>query len=404
MMKLSAAATLLLLQVFHPCLHAADWPRWRGADQNGISEESDWQAKFPDGKAKVAWKKNVGTGFSSVVVAGGSLLTMGNDGGTETVWCFDALSGEEKWKFEFECPLDPKYFEGGPTSTPTVDGDTVYTLSRRGHLHALDVSDGDLRWSKDLATEYGMPIPSWGFAGSPFVQADRLYLNIGSQGMALKKEDGELVWKSDQEEAGYSTAVPFASGGKDYLLLGCRRSWKAVEADTGEELWSQRWLTRYGVNAADPIVSGDQIWVSSGYGKGAALLKWYDDDDPEIIWQNKELRTQMNPAVLIDGHLYGIDGDAGDENALKCLDFATGEVKWSVADVGSGGVTAADGRLIVLGSRGELMVAPASPEKFEPTARAQVLQGKCWTVPVLANARIYCRNAAGDLVCVDVSR
>ena len=101
------------------------------------------------------------------------------------------------------------------------------------------------------------------------------------------------------------------------------------------------------------------------------------DDDPEIVWQNKELRSQMNPAVLVGDHLYGIDGDAGDENALKCLEFSTGEVKWSVKEIGTGGVTAADGKLIVLSSRGELIIAPASAEKFEPIARAPVLSGKC---------------------------
>jgi outer membrane protein assembly factor BamB len=122
-----------------------------------------------------------------------------------------------------------------------------------------------------------------------------------------------------------------------------------------------------------------------------------------VVWQNKQMRNQMNPSVLLNGSLFGIDGDAGSKATLKCMDFKSGAVKWTEAGIGSGAVTAADGKLIVLSERGELIIAPASAERFKPVARAQVLGGKCWTVPVLANARIYCRNAAGDLVCVDVS-
>jgi outer membrane protein assembly factor BamB len=386
-------------------LHAADWPRWRGPDLNGISKETEWSAKFPDGEPKIVWKAKVGTGFSSVSVAARRLFTIGNTGGTETVWCFDAATGKEVWKHEYVCPLDPKYFEGGPTSTPTVDGDVVYTLSRRGHVYAFEAATGKVRWSNNLAEENGMPMPTWGFSGSPLVQGKLLVLNIGDAGMAVDKTTGKVIWKSATEEAGYSTAMPIKRGERSFLIFGCKKSWRAVDSGSGEEVWSHRWLTRYGVNAADPIISGDHILVSSGYGKGAALLKWANEnEEPEVVWKNKDLRSQMAPAVLVDGHLFGTDGDAGNKNALKCLDFATGEVKWSESNIGTGGVIAADGKLIVLSSRGELIVAPASSEKFEPIARAQVLGGKCWTVPVLANARVYCRNAAGDLICVDVSK
>ena len=384
---------------------AADWPQWRGPDLNGISKETAWSTEFPDGEPKIAWRAKVGTGFSSVSVVGGRLFTIGNEDGKETVWCLDASTGDVIWEHRYDCPLDPKYFEGGPTSTPTVADGVVYSLSRRGHLMALDVADGEVKWMKNIAEENEMPMPSWGFSGSPLVLGSSLLLNIGARGMAVDRESGDVIWKSEDDEAGYSTVVPMKHGAKLAAIVGCQKSWTAIDPKSGEELWSQRWLTRYGVNAADPIVSGNQILISSGYGKGAALLNWSEgEDEPEIVWQNKELRTQMNPAVLIDGHLFGTDGDAGNKNPLKCLELATGKVKWGVDNIGTGGVTAADGKLIVLSARGELIIALASPEKFAPISRAQVLGGKCWTVPVLANARIFCRNAAGDLVCVDVSK
>jgi outer membrane protein assembly factor BamB len=184
------------------------------------------------------------------------------------------------------------------------------------------------------------------------------------------------------------------------VLLGSAKAYVAVDTKSGDELWRHRWLTRYGVNAADPILQGTEVFIASGYNKGGVLLQ-LGEAKPKEGWKTKELRTQMNPAVLLDGYLYGTDGDSGNDAQLKCLDWKTGEVKWTQKGIGTGGVIAADGKLIVLTSRGELIIAPASPEGFEPISRSQVLGGKCWTVPVLSHGRIFCRNAAGDLVCID---
>ncbi len=393
--------TVLLVAGILNC-EAADWPNWRGPDHNGISKEAGWNAEFPDGEPKIAWKTNVGTGFSSASVANGLLYTIGNRDGTETVYALDANTGKEAWKFSYECALDPKYFEGGPTSTPAAAGKFVYTLSRRGHLFCFDAATGKVHWGSNIAEDHGMPPPTWGFSGSPLVQGDLVILNMGAAGMAVRADSGKVVWKSENIESGYSTPVPVKRGEKTYVLLGTQKAWNALDIATGEELWSIRWLTRYNVNAADPILSGDRLVVASGYGKGAALFNWNEGADLDEIWRSKELRSQMNPAVLFDGHLYGTDGDAGNKAPLNCIDIENGETMWSERGVGTGGITIADGKLIVLSSRGELIIAPATHEGFELTSRGQVLGGKCWTVPVLANGRIYCRNADGDLACVDV--
>jgi outer membrane protein assembly factor BamB len=166
-------------------------------------------------------------------------------------------------------------------------------------------------------------------------------------------------------------------------------------------MWEQRWLTRYGVNSADPIVVGDQVFLSSGYNKGCAVLQM-GTAAPTEVWRNKNMRTQLNACVHLEGFLYGIDGDTSTSNALRCVEWKSGTVRWSFDGVGCGALMVADGKLIVLSEQGELLVGAASPKGFTPTARTKVLDGKCWTVPVLANGRIYCRNAAGDLVCVDV--
>jgi outer membrane protein assembly factor BamB len=402
MKKTYSLFSLLLLS--NISAQAADWPHWRGPDFNGHSKETEWSTDWPGGEPKLAWKANVHTGFSSVAIADGSVYTLGNRDNLETIWCFDATTGQEKWKHEYECPLDPKFFEGGPTSTPTVDGGNVYTLSRSGHAFCLDATNGKLVWSRNVSKEDGMAAPTWGFSGSPLVLGNAVVLNVGAGGMALDKASGEILWKSDPSESGYSTPLPVERDGKSLVLMASAKGWIAVDPTDGKQLWNQRWITKYDVNAADPIVVGNSVFISSGYGKGSALLEWAGKEAPKIVWENKNLRSQMNPAVLVDGYLYGIDDNAGDKNELRCLELTTGKIMWSQKGIGTGGIIVANGKLIVLSARGELIVAPVSPKGFEPVARAQVLGGKCWTVPVLANGRVYCRNAKGDLVCVDLRK
>lgn len=379
-----------------------DWPQWRGASHTGISAESGWLETWPEAGPKILWKAQVGIGFSSFAVAKNRVYTIGHANETDTVFCLDADKGQVLWYQPYPADLGDKFFEGGPTSTPTVDGDRVYTISKWGDLFCFDAASGKIAWQKNLATESSLPIPAWGFGGSPCILGDLLLLNIGEAGIALEKATGKIVWKSAAAECGYSTPLPLP-GPEGLFLFSSGRGYHAVDPKTGKEAWRVKWMTQYGVNAADPIVDNGTMLISTGYGKGAGLFK-LGGAEPELVWQNKTLRSQMNPPVLIGGHLYGVDGDAGQKTSLKCVEMATGTEKWSVPLAGSGALAAADGRLIVLSGEGTLMIAPASPEAFKPTAQAKVLSGKCWTVPVLANGRVFCRNAEGHLVCVDLRK
>lgn len=380
---------------------AADWPHWRGPSFNGISAESDWKSEWSGDGPKVLWKANVGIGFASFTVANGKVYTTGNADNTDTVYCFDATSGKEIWKHSYPADLGDKYYEGGTSGTPTIDGDRVYQLSRWGDTFCFDAATGKVLWTKNVQKETEAGIPDWGFGGSVLVQGDLLILNVGVSGLALEKATGKIVWKSETDNAGYSTPLPYKHGNESLAILGSGKSFVAVNVKTGAKVWEFPWNTRYGVNASDPVISGDQVFIASGYNKGCALVK-LDGNTPVAVWQKKDMRTQMNPCVLLNGHLYGIDGDENSRASLKCLDLATGTVKWEDKSVGFGSVTAADGKLLVMTSKGELITAKASADSFDVISRAQVLSGKCWTVPVLANGRIYCRNAAGDVVCLDV--
>ena len=377
--------------------NALDWNHWRGPDFNGISKEKNWQAEWPPGGPKKLWKASVGMGFASFAVSNGRVYTTGNADNKDTLFCFDANSGQEIWKHSHSAPLDAKYYEGGTSATPSVYGDRVFTLSKRGDVVCLDVASGNAIWSKNLAKELGAEIPTWGLAGSPIVEGDLLILNVGTAGAALDKKSGKVIWSSGKQVAGYSTPVLLGSGDDRAVLLCIKQDVAAIRVKDGKEIWRYPWKSAHDVNAADPIIVGDKIFVSAGYNHGAALLK-ISGKKPELVWENKNMRNHFNSSVLCNGYAYGPD-----ETALVCVDLKTGEKKWSEKSFGKGSLMMANGKLIGMSDKGELMVIEPTPEKFKTISRAQVLGGKCWTTPVLSNGKIYCRNAKGDVVCLDVS-
>ncbi|MEO8428987.1 MAG: PQQ-binding-like beta-propeller repeat protein [Verrucomicrobiota bacterium] len=395
---------ILLVHTLTSRVVAEDWFRWRGPNLDGISTEKSWSTAWAKEGPKQLWRASVGTGFSSVSVSKGRVFTLGNQNETDTVYCIDANTGASGWTNSYPCPLDPQYYEGGPHSTPAVDGDFVYTLSKRGHLFCFEAANGKIVWQTNLLEQLGVIKPRWGFAGSPLVEGNLLLLNVGNAGTAVDKKTGKLVWTSGKEPAGYSTPMPMTVGGQRCVLIFAAKALVAVRISDGHELWRHEWLTRWDINNADPIVAGDKVFVSS-FDQGGALLQ-VGAGIPQVVWQNKQMKNHFNSCVLVGGHLYGIDGNSDQpaEIAFRCLDFQTGEVKWSHKGFGLGALMAADGKLIILGDKGELVVAEASPAGFKPLAHAQVLGGKCWTTPVLANGKIYCRNAKGDLVCLDVKK
>ncbi len=376
---------------------AADWPNWRGPNHNGVSHETGWTAIWPKGGPKVLWKKSIGTGFASMAVSNGRVYAMGNIKDKDILYCLDAETGEEIWKKSYACPLYKKEHEGGPSATPTVDGDAIYTFSKDGDAIRFKAATGEIVWHKKLNKELGLKHPTWYFASSPLVIDNMVILNAGSQGIALSKADGSVVWRSGNEAAGYATAVPFSAGGLKCVVIFAAEDIVGLIAATGEILWQYPWKTSWDANIADPIISNNTVFVSSGYGKGCGLFR-IGPDKLTRIWQNRNMRNHFNSSVLWQRYVYGFD-----ERTLRCLDFQTGETKWSQARLGKGSLMIADGKLIILSERGKLVIAEASPEKFKELASSQILKGKCWTVPVLANGRIYARNADGQLVCVDVS-
>ncbi|MHC4555800.1 MAG: PQQ-like beta-propeller repeat protein [Planctomycetota bacterium] len=407
-------STLVLLIAFMAvCSVADDWPNWRGPQHNGISNEIDWGGDWSTCEPRVRWMKQVGTGFSSIAVAKGRLYTMGNSKLTvgrtkiehDVVYCLDANSGEILWTHAYPSPLAPNSYEGGPSATPTIADSNVYTLSKQGMAYCLDANDGTVRWESDLVANYGVRAPTWGFAGSPYIEGNLVIYNAGTHGLALHITDGTLAWETGTSRSGYSTPVPFDFEQQRLLILMGEKTFAAVQAQTGEVLWEHRWETGHQANIPDPIVDSNLVFVSTGYRKGSAL---FDVATGQVrqLWFQKNMQTFLNSSVLWQGYLYGPNDDNDNGKALTCVERSTGNIiwTWNQAQGGfsKGSVTLADGKLIILSQGGELCIAEASPSGYREKGRGRILTGKCWSVPVLANGKIYARNAAGNLVCVEL--
>ncbi len=394
-------AVVVLTVAFAAPARAGDWPQWRGPERNGISRETAWRAEFPPQGPKRLWQANVGLGHAAVSVAEGRAYTTGNENDRDTLYCLDAVSGEVQWEHSYPEPLLPRSYQGGTTSTPTIHDGRVYVISKSGHLRCLEAKSGSVLWEKNLAAEIRAEQPTWGFASSVLIDGDRAVVNVGTHGAAVDRRTGRLLWSTGRAASGYATPVPFESDGQAQYLIFAAKELVAVRADNGRVAWKFPWKTSYDVNAADPIVAGPgRIFITSGYNHGCALLE-VRDGRPAAVWENRNLRGQLNAPVLIDGHLYGFDGDTG-RAQLVCMELASGAVKWTFRDPRHGALTAAAGKLIVIGETGELLIAEANPHQFMPVSRAQIAGGTYWTTPVLANGLLYLRSAQGRLTCLDL--
>lgn len=382
---------------------AADWPNWRGPQHDGMSRETDWQPNLN----KKAWEAEIGIGFASVAVANGRLFALGHNGkkkgGLETLSCFDADTGKLLWTDTYGQDLLSRLHEGGPAATPAVDGDRVYSIGKAGRLTCLKVADGTRIWQANLLTLGGQKkVHEWGFSASPLVIGDLLYVEAGPT-LALNKMNGSVLWQGKSYTPAYSSPAYFERKGRGLLATLKTEGLELLDAQDGSAFAFQEWKTSFATNATTPLIVGDQLFISTGYNRGCSL---FDIGEGTLtpVYQHRKFSNHMANSVLIDGHVYGFDGNAhfGPETIFVCMRLSDGEIIWRHRGLHCGTVTAADGKLIVLSEKGELNIAPASTDGFEPIATQPVLSGKCWTVPVLANGRIYCRNAAGTLVCLDL--
>jgi len=383
-------------------LASADWFTWRGPQANGISIEADWQYEALLRPAPILWKTNVGNGWSAVSINNGLLYTMGNIAGNDIIYCLRESTGEEVWQYSYEC-TGGNY--PGPRTTPIVDGLNVYTISRNGDLFCLRKLDGSLVWNRNIFKDFGAKNLRWGFSSTPVIEDEILLINANNNGLALNKNNGELIWNSPPARGSYSVPVIYKSGNESYAAILGEKVAHGVDLSTGEIQWSYE-LESWFVHAADPIIHNNELFFSSD-GDGLGTMINITDSIPVLKWTSIDMRNNFSSSILHKGYIFGSDGLTGDKtSSLNCIDWDTGRLAWT-EEIGHNTMILADDKLICLTESGELIIIRADHEKYQELVKVQIFQENkndfSWTAPVLANGNLYCRSGAGELVCIDLS-
>jgi outer membrane protein assembly factor BamB len=387
------------------CL-AADWPQFLGPTRNGVSAETGLVKTWPEKGPPVLWEKDIGEGFSGPVVAGGRLILFHRVGDEEVVESFNAADGKPQWKTAYATNYRDSYGKGnGPRATPTVAGDRVYTLGADGVLQCLKLDNGDKVWRKALRDEYKIGKSFFGIGTSPLVEGDRVLVNVGGKNgagvVAFARDSGKEAWKAVDQDASYSSPVAADVDGVRCALFLTREGLVGLDPADGAVRFSKRWRSDndLSVNAATPVVVGDQIFLTACYGTGAVLLK-AKKDGVEEVWKNdKSLSCHFGTPVHSDGYLYGFDGREEEGAKLRCVELKSGKVRWTADGYGCGSMVLAQGNLIVLTEDGDLVLVKASPDGCKELARApSLLKGPCRAQIALADGRLYARDGK-RLVC-----
>lgn len=379
-----------------------DWYQWKGPDQNGISQESNWDPQALSQTIKVNWQKNVGPGYSSVSVYRGHVYTLGYDTNKKknVLYCLRVSDGKKVWSYAY--PATRGRYKG-PRATPVIDSGRVYTLSQDALFLCHDAKTGKVIWKKDLLKAFDIKKLRWQISSSVLIDGNLAIVNVLASGLAVDKATGKVVWKSKKGKGNYATPVSFTWDGQRLAALFGHEQLNIVEVATGKVKWTYPWQATYGIMAADPVVIGKQIFVSTGYGNGCMLLD-FSGKKPTKVWSHDDMSVHFSTIIVQDGYLYGIDGNAGTDAKLKCLDLKNGRIQWQ-ADLGFGNMMAANDHLIMVNEQGTVSIIKMNAQAYQLVAKRENVIGRlCWTMPVLSNGALYIRNDKGKLISLAMTK
>lgn len=416
-----------------------DWPRFLGPRVDGRSSETGLLLEWPESGPPLLWQREIGAGFSMVSVADGRLFVFDRHGDRARLTCLHSETGEEIWRTEYPTDYEDRYgFSNGPRATPVVDGERVYTLGAEGRLRCHQVDDGRLLWEVDTAREFGVVENFFGVGSTPIIENDLLIAQIGgsppgspklSSGkvrgngsgiVAFDKHTGAVRYRASDELASYSSPTIVTLGGRRRGFVFARGGLVGFDPATGEVDFHFPWRSPRveTVNASNPVVVNDLVFLSESYGPGSVLLR-IGDGEPEVVWKDpsrpKSMKAHWMTPVHHDGILYGSSGSGSGDAQLRALELLTGKVLWQHPGLGRSTLLYADGHLIVLTEFGTLLVVRATPAGYQPVSELtlqgaagsgeehRLLKHPAWTPPILAQGRLYARGA-DRLVCLDLRR
>jgi len=385
----------------------ADWTNWRGENFEGKSATKDIQTNWSKGLKKI-WQVNYlcqdqGTAsWAAAVIQGNRLIIPGRDEKNDLVFCINADTGELIWKGSYEAEAGTSHGPGS-RATPFINENKVYTFGRSGDLVCWQLEDGKLLWRKNVKDAGGSE-PQWGFSTTPLVFENKVIVQGGGKALviAYDKTTGDLLWKSMEGEAGYAAAITTNIENEVKLLIYHGTGLSCLNPSDGKPLWTAPWATEYNVNATTPIVSNDIVFHTSGYKMGCEALK-VTNSGFTVLWKSNVMEAQHSDPILIDGYIYGYSGESSRNNGqFKCIELSTGKEMWSTNEIGQGTTTFVDGHLICLDIKGNLFLVKPDPSGFkkvgEINAAISGVKNPAWTVPVVANGKLYLRYMQ-QLVC-----
>jgi outer membrane protein assembly factor BamB len=396
---------------------ADDWPQWRGPHRDGISAEKGLLKEWPKPGPKLLWTvTNAGSGYSTPAVVGERLYLLGSEGTEkEFVQALSAADGKRVWLTSLgkvgQAKQQPNY--PAARSTPTIVGDVLYALGSDGDLACVEIASGKVRWQKNLRTDFKGKPGTWAYAESPLIDGDTVVCTPGGREatmLGLNKNTGAVVWQCatpEGDEAAYSSAILVdAAGAKQYVQL-LQKGLVGVGAGTGELLWRYpKAVSKYNANIPTPLASGALIYTASA-GTGGGLVKIkprHDGMEAEEVYFGSKMPTAIGGVIKLDDYLYGTTGQA-----MLCVEFATGKVKWEDRAIGPAALCFADGRLYLHGENGEVALVEPSADGYREKGRFTPAEQpgrkdemeKPWAYPVVANGRLYLRDHA-RVWCYDV--
>ena len=383
----------------------AEWVRWLGPNQDGTTLGNDL---FPaEGFGlEVAWSRPLGVAYSGIAVADGRAVTLFADGEFDWMTAVDAKTGKELWRYKIDAWYEAHDgSEGGASSAPVIDDGVVFGLGAKGHLFAVRLDDGEEVWSLRIDDELGARPPRYGFATTPLVAGDVLFVEAGGDEgrslVGLDKRTGKLLWSTGDDQVGYASAVLVTLAGREQIVAVTNREVLGLVPSTGEVLWShEHGLVPEGEDAySTAILLGDDRFLLNGQEETKAFRLEPSAGGFEVdeLWSSRDLKQSLATPVLYEGHLYGFSG-----NFLSCVDASTGEKVWKSRPPGGQGLILIDGHLVIFAPDGSVVVAQASPEGYLEEAQVEVSERGSYTYPSFADGLIFVRNTL-DFAAISVS-
>lgn len=406
-----------------------DWPRFLGATYDNVSPEKGIQP-FPRNGLRKLWECELGIGYPPPAIAGGRLFHFDRFGNNCRLTARNAETGAFLWKYEYPTDYVDRYgYDPGPRAAPTVDGDRVFAYGPEGVLICVRVTDGKLIWSVNTKQKIFFHQNFFGVGSAPLADGDRVLIALGGSEkgprpidfrdvkpngtaiVALDRETGKIQYASMNELSSYSSPILATMNGQKIGLYFARGGLLGFDPQRGKQLFHYPWRAKIeeSVNASNPVVVGNRILITESYAVGSACLE-FDGERLKELWtdadkdlSDKSLMCHWNTPIHVDGYVYGCHGRHTADAEIRCVELATGEVKWRLRRTTRCSLLLVDGHFLSLAESGEVRLFKANPQKYEEVSRWEIpeLRYPCWAPPVLSRGLLYLRGE-GKLVCYEL--